>query len=231
MIWCVEDDAGIREIELYTLRAAGFKVRAFADGTSFWNALKEEKPELVLLDVMLPGLDGMELLRRLRNHPAYRSIPVIMATAKGNEADRLHGFDFGADDYLVKPFSMMEMVARVKAVLKRCAPSKQELGFAGLTLDAGSHKVCLAGERLPLTHKEFKLLEFLLAHPGTAFSREQLLTEVWGQDYYSETRTVDMHIRTLRQKLGSWGECIETVRGVGYRLEKLAWSTESSDPS
>ncbi len=184
--------------------------------------MKEEKPELVLLDVMLPGLDGMELLRRLRNHPAYRSIPVIMATAKGNEADRLHGFDFGADDYLVKPFSMMEMVARVKAVLKRCAPSKQELGFAGLTLDAGSHKVCLAGERLPLTHKEFKLLEFLLAHPGTAFSREQLLTEVWGQDYYSETRTVDMHIRTLRQKLGSWGECIETVRGVGYRLEKLA---------
>ena len=180
---------------------------------------------------MLPGLDGMELLRRLRQHPAYASIPVIMATAKGNEADRLQGFDFGADDYLVKPFSMMEMVARVKAVLKRCAPAARALGFNGLHLDAASHKATLDGERLPLTHKEFKLLEFLLAHPGTAFSREQLLTEIWGQDYYSETRTVDMHIRTLRQKLGAWGECIETVRGVGYRLEKLAWSIESSDPS
>ena len=231
MIWCVEDDAGIREIELYTLRAAGFEVRAFADGASFWEALKNERPELILLDVMLPGLDVMELLRRLRQHPAYASIPVIMATAKGNEADRLQGFDFGADDYLVKPFSMMEMVARVKAVLKRCAPAARALGFNGLHLDAASHKATLGGERLPLTHKEFKLLEFLLAHPGTAFSREQLLTEIWGQDYYSETRTVDMHIRTLRQKLGAWGECIETVRGVGYRLEKLAWSTESSDPS
>ena len=231
MIWCVEDDAGIREIELYTLRAAGFEVRAFADGASFWEALKNERPELILLDVMLPGLDGMELLHRLRQHPSYASIPVIMATAKGNEADRLQGFDFGADDYLVKPFSMMEMVARVKAVLKRCAPATKELGFNGLRLDSASHKATLDGERLPLTHKEFKLLEFLLSHHGIAFSREQLLIEIWGQDYYSETRTVDMHIRTLRQKLGAWGECIETVRGVGYRLEKLAWSTEFSDPS
>ena len=231
MIWCVEDDAGIREIEFYTLKAAGFEVRTFADGASFWEALKDGRPELILLDVMLPGLDGMELLRRLRQHPAYAAIPVIMATAKGREADRLQGFDFGTDDYLVKPFSMMEMVARVKAVLKRCAPPARKLGFNGLSLDAASHTVTLSGNRLPLTHKEFKLLEFLLAHPGTAFSREQLLTEIWGQDYYSETRTVDMHIRTLRQKLGAWGDCIETVRGVGYRLEKLAWSTESSDPS
>ena len=220
MIWCVEDDAGIREVEIYTLKAAGFEVRGFAEGASFWNALKEEKPELVILDIMLPGLDGMEVLRRLRTNPLYSSIPVIMATAKGNEADRLQGFDFGADDYLVKPFSMMELVARVKSVLKRCSPMPRELGFGGLSLDAGSYKTSLEGERLSLTHKEFKLLEFLLAHPGMVFSREQLLTEVWGQDYHSETRTVDMHIRTLRQKLGAWSQCIETVRGVGYRLEK-----------
>ena len=231
MIWCVEDDAGIREIELYTFKAAGFDVRGFAEGASFWNALKETKPDLILLDVMLPGLDGLELLRRLRAHPAYGSIPVIMATAKGAESDRLQGFDFGADDYLSKPFSMMEMVARVKAVLKRCATASKDLGFGGLSLDVESHKASLYGEHLSLTHKEFKLLELLLSHPGTAFSREQLLAEIWGQDYYSETRTVDMHIRTLRQKLGQWGKCIETVRGVGYRLEKLAWSTESSDIS
>ena len=220
MIWCVEDDAGIREIELYTLKAAGFEVRGFSEGASFWNALKEERPDLVILDVMLPGLDGLELLRRLRSHPAYSSIPVIMATAKGTEADRLQGFDLGADDYLPKPFSMLEMVARVKAVLKRCAQPSKKLGFNGLNFDTESHKVTLDGESLLLTHKEFKLLELFLSHPGVAFSREQLLTEIWGQNYYSETRTVDMHIRSLRQKLGSWGECIETVRGVGYRLEE-----------
>ena len=220
MIWCVEDDAGIREIELYTLKAAGFEVRGFSEGASFWNALPEERPDLVILDVMLPGLDGLELLRRLRSHPAYSSIPVIMATAKGTEADRLQGFDLGADDYLPKPFSMLEMVARVKAVLKRCAQPSKKLGFNGLNFDTESHKVTLDGESLLLTHKEFKLLELFLSHPGVAFSREQLLTEIWGQNYYSETRTVDMHIRSLRQKLGSWGECIETVRGVGYRLEE-----------
>lgn len=231
MIWCVEDDAGIREIELYTLKAAGFEVRGFADGASLWEALKNDKPELILLDVMLPGLDGMELLRRLRGNPAYGAIPVIIATAKGSEAERLQGFDGGADDYLVKPFSMMEMVARVKAVLRRSSPAVRELGFDGLILDAESHRAILGEERLSLTNKEFKLLEFFLSHPGTAFSREQLLTEIWGQDYYSETRTVDMHIRSLRQKLGAWGEHIETVRGVGYRLEKEAWSRRSSDPS
>ena len=231
MIYYVEDDDSIRELVVYTLSQMGMETKGFAVPADFWSAMESGLPDLILLDVMLPGLDGLELLRRLRAHPAYGSIPVIMATAKGAESDRLQGFDFGADDYLSKPFSMMEMVARVKAVLKRCATAAKDLGFGGLSLDVESHKASLYGEHLSLTHKEFKLLELLLSHPGTAFSREQLLAEIWGQDYYSETRTVDMHIRTLRQKLGQWGKCIETVRGVGYRLEKLVWSTESSDIS
>lgn len=231
MIWCVEDDDGIREIEVYTLKAAGFEVHSFADGKTFWEALKTSKPKLILLDIMLPGADGIEILRRLRTDPAFASIPVIMATAKGSEADRLQSFDHGADDHLVKPFSMMEMVARVKAVLRRSYPQVKGLGFDGLILDPESHRATLDGERISLTLKEFKLLEFLLVHSTMAFSREQLLVEIWGRDCYSETRTVDMHIRTLRQKLGAWGEHIETVRGVGYRLEKKIWSTRSSDPS
>ncbi len=231
MIWTVEDDAGIREIELYTLKAAGFDVRGFADGSALWAALKDGRPKLILLDVMLPGLDGMELLRRLRTHPAYRAIPVIMATARGSEAERLQGFDVGADDYLVKPFSMMEMVARVKAVLRRSVPPAPVLGFDRLRLESESRRVFLEEELLSLTNKEFNLLEFFLSHPGIVFSREQLLAQIWRQDYYGETRTVDMHIRSLRQKLGTWGEHIETVRGVGYRLEKEAWSRKYSDPS
>ncbi|MGN0985272.1 MAG: winged helix-turn-helix domain-containing protein [Candidatus Enterenecus sp.] len=221
MIWCVEDDGSIRDIELYALRSTGFEARGFEDGGSFWEALKEEKPELVLLDVMLPGADGVELLRRLKASAATRDIPVIMATAKGAEYDKIQSLDLGADDYLVKPFGMMEMVSRVKAVLRRCRDRGQEnlLQVGGLTVNVDERTVTVDGQRVALTYKEYELLRLFLSHPGTAFTREQLLSQVWGMDYCGETRTVDMHIRTLRQKLGSYGALIETVRHVGYRLE------------
>ena len=224
MIWCVEDDSGIREIEVYTLNSTGFEARGFADGDSFRAALETELPELVLLDVMLPGEDGVSLLHFLRQTPRTRAIPVIMATAKGMEYDKIQSLDLGADDYLVKPFGMMEMVSRVKAVLRRCAPAQQERCLSGgdVTLDPDRHIVTAAGERVSLTYKEFELLRLFLSHPGMAFTRDQLFNDVWGADYVGESRTVDMHIRTLRQKLGACGGCIATVRGVGYRWEAKA---------
>ena len=221
MIWCVEDDASIRDIEVYALRSTGFEATGFEDGTSFWQALQTETPELVVLDVMLPGLDGIELLRRMRASDAFSQIPVVMATAKGAEYDKIQGLDLGADYYLTKPFGVMELVSCVKAVLRRCAPQKTpQLLIAGaLTLDPERHIVMADGARVELTLKEFELLRLLLLHPGVAFTREKLMERVWGTDYLGETRTVDMHVRTLRQKLGACGEMIETVRGVGYRLE------------
>ena len=221
MIWCVEDDSSIREIEVYTLNSTGFEARGFADGASFRAALETEKPELVLLDVMLPGEDGVSLLRFLRQTPETRDIPVIMATAKGMEYDKIQSLDMGADDYLVKPFGMMEMVSRVKAVLRRCAPNRQshQLTDGQVTVDLDGHTVTAAGERVVLTFKEFELLRLFLSHPGVAFARDQLFNDVWGADYVGESRTVDMHIRTLRQKLGTCGDRIATVRGVGYRWE------------
>ncbi len=221
MIWCVEDDASIRDIEVYALRSTGFEATGFEDGTSFWQALQNEVPELVVLDVMLPGLDGIELLRRMRASDAFSQIPVVMATAKGAEYDKIQGLDLGADYYLTKPFGVMELVSCVKAVLRRCAPQKTpQLLIAGaLTLDPERHIVMADGARVELTLKEFELLRLLLLHPGVAFTREKLMERVWGTDYLGETRTVDMHVRTLRQKLGACGEMIETVRGVGYRLE------------
>ena len=221
MIWCVEDDSGIRDIELYALRSTGFEARGFEDGTAFWEALKEEQPDLVLLDVMLPGMDGVELLRRMKESPEFCGIPVIMATAKGTEYDKIQSLDLGADDYLVKPFGMMEMISRVKAVLRRCQPQKKEhlLKAGGLIVNVDEHTVSSDGERIVLTYKEFELLKLFLSHPGIAFTRDQIFADIWGMDYVGETRTVDMHIRTLRQKLGSYGAMIETVRGVGYRLE------------
>ena len=221
MIWCVEDDASIRDIEVYALRSTGFEARGFEDGASFWEALKTEKPELVILDVMLPGIDGVELLRRMRAGDATRSIPVIMATAKGAEYDKIQSLDLGADDYLVKPFGMMEMVSRIKAVLRRCQPEKTErlLRAGDLVMNPEERTVTADGERVTLTYKEFELLRLFLSHPGIAFTLEQLFAEIWGMDYCGETRTVDMHIRTLRQKLGACGGMIETVRSVGYRLE------------
>ena len=221
MIWCVEDDASIRDIEVYALCSTGFEATGFEDGVSFWQALQAETPELVVLDVMLPGLDGIELLRRMRASDTFSQIPVVMATAKGAEYDKIQGLDLGADYYLTKPFGVMELVSCVKAVLRRCAPQKTpQLLIAGaLTLDPERHIVMADGARVELTLKEFELLRLLLLHPGVAFTREKLMERVWGTDYLGETRTVDMHVRTLRQKLGACGEMIETVRGVGYRLE------------
>lgn len=221
MIWCVEDDPGIRDIEVYALQSTGFEARGFESGDAFWEALQCEQPQLVLLDVMLPGMDGLEILSRMKASDAFRWIPVIMATAKGMEFDKIQGLDLGADDYLVKPFGMMEMVSRVKAVLRRCQPKKVSrlLQLEGLAVNLDEHTVTVDGERVMLTYKEFELLRLFLSHPGTAFTREQLLAEVWNSDYLGETRTVDMHIRTLRQKIGAYGVFIETVRNVGYRLE------------
>ena len=218
MIWCVEDDASIRDIEVYALNSTGFEAEGFADGAAFWQALQKTQPELVVLDVMLPEIDGIQLLRRMKADAALRDIPVIMATAKGAEYDKILGLDLGADDYLTKPFGVMELVSRVKAVLRRCRPLQTEvLRCGGLTVDEQEHSVTVDGTRVELTYKEFQLLRLFLAHPGTAFTRDQLMEQVWGMDFYGESRTVDMHIRTLRQKIGPYGGCIETVRSVGYR--------------
>ena len=222
MIWCVEDDASIRDIELYTLRSTGFEARGFEDGGAFLAALETERPELVILDVMLPGMDGVELLRRMKM--AIPDIPVIMATAKGAEYDKIQSLDLGADDYLVKPFGMMEMVSRVKAVLRRCRPVSpaKQLTAGGLTVDLEERTVTADGARILLTYKEFELLRLFLSRPGVAFTREQVLCDIWGMPYTGEARTVDMHIKTLRQKLGDYGAMIETVRHIGYRLEAKA---------
>lgn len=221
MIWCVEDDASIRDIEVYTLTSTGFEARGFDDGVSFWSALQTQKPDLVVLDVMLHGVDGIELLQRMKASAELRTIPVVMATAKGAEYDKIRGLDLGADYYLVKPFGVMELVSCVKAVLRRCRPEKAAhlLRSGGLVVDLDAHTVTVDGARVALTYKEFELLRLFLSHPGMAFTRDQLFQEVWGMDFCGETRTVDMHIRTLRQKLGPYGRRIETVRNVGYRME------------
>lgn len=221
MIFCVEDDASIRDIEVYTLQSTGFEAAGFADGSAFFAALRETTPQLVLLDVMLPGEDGVAILKKLKANDRTSSIPVIMATAKGAEFDKIVSLDLGADDYLVKPFGMMEMVARVKAVLRRAAPQEnaQVLTHGNLSMRLGEHTVTANGARVELTLKEYELLRLFLSHPGLVFTRDCLLSDIWGIDYDGETRTVDVHIRSLRQKLGACGALIETVRGVGYRLE------------
>ena len=220
MIWCVEDDASIRDIEVYALNSTGFEAEGFADGAAFWAALGKARPELVVLDVMLPEIDGIQLLRRMKADAALREIPVIMATAKGAEYDKIQSLDLGADDYLVKPFGVMELVSCVKAVLRRSRPkTAQALLRSGmLTLDPAEHTVTADGARVELTYKEFELLRLFLSHPGMAFTRDQLMEKVWDVDYCGETRTVDMHIRTLRKKLGDAGKYICTVRKVGYKL-------------
>ena len=221
MIWCVEDDSSIRDIEVYALTSTGFEARGFEDGDSFWNELQSEQPDLVVLDVMLPGKDGVTLLKMMKAHDDFREIPVIMATARGSEYDKIQSLDLGADEYLVKPFGIMEMVSRVKAVLRRCKPkaSNNSLKLDGLVLNLDERTVLIDGQRVNLTYKEYELLHLFLSQPGIAFTREQLLVNVWDTEYMGETRTVDMHIRTLRQKLGRYGQLIETVRNVGYRLE------------
>lgn len=224
MIWCVDDDNTIRDIEVYTLTQTGFEARGFADGISMLEALKSEKPELIVLDIMLPGKDGVAVLKEIRNDPETRKIPVIMATAKGTEMDRIQGLDTGADDYLVKPFGVMEMVSRIKAVLRRCQPDEQEnvLAVGDITLSDKEHLVTACGNKVVLTFKEFALLKLFLQNPGIVFSRDKLLSAVWGVDYLGESRTVDVHIKTLRQKLGDAGLQIKTVIGVGYKMEATA---------
>ncbi|MCI6670411.1 MAG: response regulator transcription factor [Christensenellaceae bacterium] len=224
MIWCVEDDASIRDIEVYALSSAGFEARGFEDGSSFYAAItgEKEKPQLIVLDVMLPGIDGIELLRRIRANAALKQIPIVMATAKGSEYDKIQGLDLGADYYLTKPFGVMEFISCVKAVLSRCGAEDEKgtLNACGISMNTLEHTVSADGERITLTYKEYELLKLLLSHMGTAFTREQLMERVWGTDYMGETRTIDMHIRTLRQKLGKCGESIKTVRNVGYRMEE-----------
>ena len=224
VIFCVDDDRTIRDIEVYTLLQTGFAAEGFSDGVSLLAALEDRKPELIVLDIMMPGMDGVDVLKKIRKNPETRKIPVIMATAKGTETDKIQGLDTGADDYLVKPFGMMDMVARIKAVLRRCDPGKEEkdLTVGKIVLSGKERTVTVDGKRLPLTFKEFEILKLFMQNPGTVFSRERLLTEVWGVDYLGESRTVDMHIKTLRQKLGIEGSRIETVIGVGYRMEAKA---------
>lgn len=221
MIHVVEDDDGVRELELYALRQAGFEAEGFAGTAAFKAALQKTTPALVLLDVMLPGEDGVTLLQSLRRDPKTRRLPVILVTAKGAEMDKVRGLDAGADDYLTKPFGIMELLARVRALLRRSEQGKPVpvLTVADLTLDRERHLVNAAGQAVELTHMEFKLLAFLMVHTGKAVTREILLDDVWGLGFAGDTRTVDVHIRSLRQKLGPCGGLIHTVRGVGYKLE------------
>ena len=221
MIWCVEDDASIRDIEVYALKASGYESRGFEDGSAFWDALQTEQPDLVMLDVMLPGVDGVELLRRMRGDARFRAIPVVMATAKSAEIDKIQGLDLGADYYLTKPFGVMELVSCVRAVLRRCEakPVEHLLKLGGLCVNLDQHTVSIDGKDVALTYKEFELLKLFLSNPGIAFTRDQLFSKVWGEDFCGESRTIDTHILTLRQKLGPYGDAIKTVRNVGYRLE------------
>ena len=220
MIYCVEDDDNIRELVIYTLETTGLKARGFADGSAFTEALAFETPELILLDIMLPGEDGLEILKKLKCSSKTKRIPVIMVTAKGSEYDKVIGLDSGADDYVTKPFGMMELVSRIKAVLRRSKGSQERENpeIQGVHIDVKKHEVTVDGRTVPLTLKEFELLEKLMRNEGIVLTRDQLLTEIWGYDFDGETRTVDVHIRTLRQKLGEKGEIIQTVRGVGYRI-------------
>lgn len=222
MIYCVEDDASIRELMLYALRASGFETEGFAEGSGLFAALEQHKPKLILLDIMLPGMDGIEILKKLKGTSETAHIPVIMASAKGTEYDKVMGLELGADDYLAKPFGMMEMVSRIRAVLRRTAvPEKEKkIRLGQLEMDPMAHIVCAEGMRVELTLKEYALLHLFMAHPGQVFSRDQLLERIWSTDYVGETRTVDVHIGTLRTKLGNCGEYIRTVRGVGYRMEE-----------
>lgn len=220
MIYCVEDDSNIRELVVYTLESTGMKACGFEDGRAFMEALAFETPELVLLDIMLPGEDGLTILKKLKASTKTREIPVIMLTAKGSEYDKVIGLDSGADDYIAKPFGMMELVSRIKAVLRRTQKNQKDTIYRveNLELDIEKHKVKVDGEDVALTLKEFEMLEKLVKNQHIVMTRDKLLEEIWGYDFDGETRTVDVHVRTLRQKLGSAGELIETVRGVGYRL-------------
>lgn len=226
MIFCVEDDISIRDLMIYALRTSGFEARGFNDGSELFEAMQteDENPQLIMLDIMLPGEDGMVILQKLKADPATRKIPVIMATAKGTEFDKVIGLDTGADDFLTKPFGMMEMIARVNAVLRRAGINEEEeaiIEIGELNLNIPARKVLVAGEEVVLTLKEFELLKLFMENPEHVFTRETLLSNIWGIDYVGETRTVDVHIGTLRTKLKECGRYIETVRGVGYKLGSI----------
>lgn len=223
MIYCVEDDAGIRELVVYTLQNTGMEAHGFSDGAALTAALRGAKPDLILLDIMLPGEDGISILRRLRSLPDTAAIPVILLTAKNTEYDKVIGLDSGADDYIAKPFGMMELVARIRAVLRRSqdklpSADSHPLTAGAISIDERAHTVCVSGRDVQLTLKEYQLLVLLMKNQGAVLTRDVLLENIWGYGSESETRTVDVHIRTLRQKLGDSGALIETVRGVGYRM-------------
>ena len=221
MIYLVEDDESIRELVVYTLKSQGMDAKGFERPSLFWKELEKEVPALILLDIMLPGEDGLEILSRLKASEVTKEIPVIMVTAKGAEYDKVMGLDCGADDYITKPFGMMEFIARVRAVLRRAGKEEKEndvLETGDLQIQVKQHQVLAKGEKVTLTLKEFELLKFLMENKGIVLTRDRLLGHVWGYDFDGETRTVDVHVRTLRQKLGECGELIETVRGVGYRI-------------
>ena len=220
MIYLLEDDGSIRDFVIYTLNSQGLPARGFPLPSEFWKAVEEEVPELVLLDIMLPEEDGLTVLKKLRQDGRTASVPVIMLTAKGTEYDKVVGLDSGADDYVAKPFGMLELLSRIRVQLRRTRQDTQEVRYCCgvLEVDPGRHMVRVSGETVNLTQKEFEVLRLLLAHRGQVFSREQLLEQVWGYAYTGESRTVDVHIRTLRQKLGAAGAYIETVRGYGYKI-------------
>ena len=223
MIYLVEDDNSIRELVIYTLQTTGMKAKGFSCAREFWEAMKEELPGMVLLDIMLPDEDGLSILRKLRESNHTAKLPVIMLTAKGTEYDTVVGLDSGADDYIPKPFGMMELVSRVKALLRRTEPEKKagvhQVG--PIVVDMGKHTVKVGNEQVALTYKEFELLCYLMENEGIVLTRDQLLSKIWGYDFDGETRTVDVHIRTLRQKLGVASSYIETIRGVGYKMEEI----------
>ena len=219
MIYCVEDDPGIRELIVYTLNHSGFEAKGFERGEDLFPALKVCRPQLIPLDVMLPGEDGITILKRIK--AGGNSVPVIMVTAKSAEYDKVVGLDCGADDYITKPFGMMELLSRIRAVLRRCAPLKSIIAMGGVVLDNEAHTVTVKGKPVELTYKEFELLRCLMENPGKVFTRDMLLERIWGYDFGGETRTVDVHVRTLRQKLDG-ADIVKTIRGVGYsaRLEE-----------
>lgn len=218
MIYCVEDDSSIRDLVVYTLKNTGFEAEGFKEGTELFLALSNHVPELILLDIMLPGMDGVEILKRLKNNNATKDVPVIMLTAKSSEYDKVIGLDNGADDYVTKPFGMMELISRIKAVLRRIKPktNSPELICKDVILNIEKHLVTVEEKPVQLTFKEFEVLRLLMENKGAVLSRDVLLERIWGYDFDGETRTVDIHVRTLRQKLGEGGRIIETIRGVGY---------------
>ena len=221
MIYLVEDDESTRELVVYTLNSQGMEAEGFGTPSDFWKALEERVPDLVLLDIMLPQEDGLEILKKLRQRGDTRELPIAMLTAKGSEYDTVRGLDSGADDYIPKPFRMMELVSRIKALLRRSGKSTgsdMEYTLDNLYVSQKKHQVKVDGKEVVLTLKEFELLLLLLSNPGIVFTRAQLLDKIWGYQFDGESRTVDVHIRTLRQKLGEAGHCIETVRGMGYKI-------------